>query len=473
MTSKLKLENKKSYPVDYKEQKLSLFKQGRYSGFLRPISYSIDLSILNGLAVFYLLKGKESFVFCLFISIGWIFLSLFSKFYQVYRYTKPVTIITLLGRQGLLFLLMVFAFSGLYHEMKIYPRPIVYYVALSFLFIGITKFSIYYLLQRYRVAFGGNYRKTVIFGLNQKTVALEGFFRTNKEYGYTHIKTFDLRNTPPNYISDCLKFVVKNNIDEIYCSISELTDDQLDEIIDFADNNLKILKFVPDSKEIYSKKLKYEYYDYIPILSMRTIPLEESLNMILKRAFDILFSVFVIVFILSWLTPIVGILIIIETRGPIFFKQSRNGFNYQEFECYKFRSMTPNRDAHLYQATRGDQRVTKVGAFLRKTSIDELPQFFNVLFGDMSVVGPRPHMVSHTDMYAKRIDKFMVRHFVKPGITGLAQTRGFRGEVETDQDIIGRVKYDIFYIENWSLLLDLKIIAQTFVNAVKGEEKAY
>ena len=135
--------------------------------------------------------------------------------------------------------------------------------------------------------------------------------------------------------------------------------------------------------------------------------------------------------------------------------------------------MTPNKDANLYQATRGDQRVTKIGKFIRKTSIDELPQFYNVLFGDMSVVGPRPHMVSHTNMYAKRIDKFMVRHFVKPGITGLAQTSGFRGEVETDKDIIGRVKYDIFYIENWSLLLDLKIISQTFIDAIEGDDKAY
>ena len=135
--------------------------------------------------------------------------------------------------------------------------------------------------------------------------------------------------------------------------------------------------------------------------------------------------------------------------------------------------MKPNKDAHLYQATKDDKRITKVGKFLRKTSIDELPQFYNVLFGDMSIVGPRPHMVSHTNMYAKRIDKFMVRHFVKPGITGLAQISGFRGEVETDKDIIGRVKYDIFYIENWSFLLDLKIISQTFLKTLIGDKKAY
>jgi putative colanic acid biosynthesis UDP-glucose lipid carrier transferase len=135
--------------------------------------------------------------------------------------------------------------------------------------------------------------------------------------------------------------------------------------------------------------------------------------------------------------------------------------------------MEVNHDADSLQATAKDPRITLIGSFLRKTSIDELPQFFNVLFGDMAVVGPRPHMVSHTNMYAKRIDKFMVRHFVKPGITGLAQISGFRGEVESDKDIIGRVKYDIFYIENWSILLDLRIIYKTLMNAIKGEEKAY
>ena len=124
-------------------------------------------------------------------------------------------------------------------------------------------------------------------------------------------------------------------------------------------------------------------------------------------------------------------------------------------------------------ASTNDIRVTRIGKFIRKTRIDELPQFFNVLLGDMSVVGPRPHMVSHTEMYAKSVDKFMVRHFIKPGITGLAQTSGYRGEVENDRDIIGRVKYDIFYIENWSLLLDIKVIFMTVLNAIKGEEKAY
>ncbi|WP_369999072.1 undecaprenyl-phosphate glucose phosphotransferase [Winogradskyella sp.] len=451
---------------------MSLFKHGRYSGYLRPISYLIDLSIINGLAILFLLKGNDPIVFSTYISTSWILLSIYSNFYEVYRYTRPISILSLIVRQLILFLLLTFAFSGLYNEMQIYPKAIVKYTLLCFLLIGILKFTVYYLLQKYRMSFGGNFRSTVIFGTNKKTLALETFFNKNPEYGYVHQKTFNFKKNEVT-LKECFEYVLEEGVDEIYCSISELTNAQIADIVDFADNNLKILKFIPDSKEIYSKRLRYEYYDYIPILTLRTIPLEDSANTIIKRAFDILFSSIVIVFVLSWLTPLIAILIKLESKGPVFFKQSRNGFNYQEFDCYKFRSMTPNKDAHLYQATRGDQRVTKVGKFIRKTSIDELPQFFNVLFGDMSVVGPRPHMVSHTNMYAKKIDKFMVRHFVKPGITGLAQVSGFRGEVETDKDIIGRVKYDIFYIENWSILLDIKIIAQTFINAVRGEEKAY
>ncbi|MCK8481799.1 undecaprenyl-phosphate glucose phosphotransferase [Psychroserpens algicola] len=452
---------------------MSLFKQGRYSGYLRPISYLIDLSIINGLAILYFFKNIDPVVFVVFSSIAWVTLSVYSKFYEVYRYTREVKIFSLILSQMVLFTLVMFAFSGYYHNLDIYPLTIFKYILFVFLGIAFFKFTVYYLLQKYRVSFGGNFRRTVIFGANKKTHALENFFNKNPEYGYVHLKTFSFKDKKETKLQDYFDYIIEEDIDEIYCSISELSNQQISDIADFADNNLKILKFLPDNKDIYSKKLKYEYYDYIPILSLRNIPLEDSFNMVIKRFFDIVFSSLVIIFILSWLTPIIAILIKLESKGPIFFKQSRNGFNYKEFDCYKFRSMTPNKNAHLYQATRGDQRITKIGKFIRKTSIDELPQFFNVLFGDMSVVGPRPHMVSHTNMYAKKIDKFMVRHFVKPGITGLAQISGFRGEVETDKDIIGRVKYDIFYIENWSLLLDLKIITQTFTNAIKGEDKAY
>jgi putative colanic acid biosynthesis UDP-glucose lipid carrier transferase len=327
-------------------------------------------------------------------------------------------------------------------------------------------------LNKYRAVLGGNIRNVIVIGDNEKTRQLINIFDTKLHFGYKFQKGFTVKNEDFS-LQKCFDYIIENNINEIYFSVADLSNKQINKLIDFADNNLRELKFIPDNKDLYSKKLKYEYYEYIPILSLRTIPIQDPVNMIIKRVFDVLLSSFIIIFVLSWLTPILAIIIKLESKGPVFFKQSRNGFNFQEFECYKFRSMTPNKDAHLQQAKKGDQRITKVGAFIRKTSMDELPQFFNVLFGTMSVVGPRPHMVSHTNLYAQSVDKFMVRHFVKPGITGLAQISGFRGEVETDKDIINRVKFDIFYIENWSLLLDLKIMFQTFFNTLKGDKKAY
>jgi putative colanic acid biosynthesis UDP-glucose lipid carrier transferase len=267
--------------------------------------------------------------------------------------------------------------------------------------------------------------------------------------------------------------VIQEKIDEIFCSVTELNNEQLIGLTDFADNNLRTLKFIPDTAAVLSKHLQYDYYGLTPVLSLREIPLDDIAHKFAKRTFDILFSLFVITCLMSWLTPLVAIIIKTESKGPVFFKQSRNGLDYKEFTCFKFRSMVPNTTAHLHQVKRGDLRITKIGRFLRKTSVDELPQFFNVLLGDMSVVGPRPHMVSHTHMYAERIDKFMVRHFVKPGITGLAQVSGYRGEVETEEDIKGRVRNDIYYIENWNIALDIRIISKTIANVFRGEEKAY
>ncbi|WP_233266003.1 undecaprenyl-phosphate glucose phosphotransferase [Formosa sp. L2A11] len=452
---------------------MGTFKQGRYSGYLRPISYAIDLSIINGLALMFFFPIVHPLLYISLVSSIWIILSLYSNFYEVYRFTREVTIMSLLLKQAVLFTLIVFAYFGFRHHLNIKTSIVLSYVGSVFGLITLAKFTIFYLLQKYRASFGGNVRNTVIIGRSRQTSALSTFFTKNPEYGYSLKKVFSLKDKNQVALEACFHFIKVNKIDEIYCSIAELSNNQILQVVSFADNNLKILKFLPDNKEIYTKKLKYEYYDFIPILSLRNIPLQEDVNLFFKRLFDIAFSVLIIVFILSWLTPILAIIIKLESKGPVFFKQSRNGFNYKEFQCYKFRSMTPNTKANMYQATKGDLRVTKVGKFIRKTSIDELPQFYNVFFGDMSVVGPRPHMVSHTHMYAKRIDKFMVRHFVKPGITGLAQVSGFRGEVETDKDIINRVKYDIFYIENWSILLDIKIIFQTMLNALKGEDKAY
>lgn len=448
------------------------YKHRRYSGFIKPLFAIIDLIIIISSIFLFEINLNNVYFFILYASLVWIIISIIDDFYEIQRHTRIVQIITVLLKQTTLFAIILYAFIGFFKQPNVSRLALGNYLLTIFLLVSLFKFITYFLLKKYRAELGGNRRNVIVIGENEKTSQLIHIFNSRTDFGYKFKARFNVQDNNFN-LQSCFDFVIENNIDEIYFSAKELSNKQINMLIDFADNNLRELKFIPDNKDIYSKKLKYEYYDYIPILSLREIPLQEPINKILKRGFDIIFSAAVIVFILSWLTPLIAILIKLESKGPVFFKQSRNGFNYKEFDCYKFRSMTPNKDANVNQATRGDQRVTKVGKFIRKTSIDELPQFFNVLFGDMSVVGPRPHMVSHTNMYAKRIDKFMVRHFVKPGITGLAQISGFRGQVETDKDIIGRVKYDIFYIENWSLLLDLKIIFQTARNTIRGEEKAY
>ncbi len=196
-------------------------------------------------------------------------------------------------------------------------------------------------------------------------------------------------------------------------------------------------------------------------------------NRVLKRTFDIVFSLLVIVFVLSWMVPLLGILIKLESRGPVFFIQQRTGLFNSTFPCIKFRSMKVNSECDDVQASKTDPRVTRVGAFIRKNNIDEFPQFINVLLGHMSVVGPRPHMLSHTDEYSQLISDFMVRHSVKPGITGWAQIKGYRGPTITVDRMRSRVRHDIWYIENWSFLLDVKCVCMTVVNFVKGQENAF
>ena len=451
-----------------------IIRKGRYSGFIRPIAYTLDILIISTLAFLCLFKDfTAAIIFIVYIVFSWSVSAVRVRFYEIYRNTSLVKVISKIVPQAVLLILITFAFFGLFRKYSgINNRDVIKYLIACILLITLVKIGIFYILKNYRKKFGGNYRTPAIIGRNQKTLQLRDFFNNNPDYGYRLTSIIDIKNSKLD-ISDYFQEFIENDVDEIYCSTVELNNKQIKSIVDFADNNLIGVKFIPDDKNIYTKRLKYENYGVLPILSLRNIPLTDSINRAIKRTFDVVFSSLVIIFVLSWLTPIIGLLIKIESKGPVFFKQYRTGHNNIKFLCYKFRSMTQNKDAHLKQATKNDMRVTRVGKFIRKTSIDELPQFFNVFFGDMSVVGPRPHMISHTEMYAKKVHKFMVRHFVKPGITGLAQVKGYRGEIETDNDIINRVKFDIFYAENWSLIMDIKIIVQTILNAIKGEEKAY
>lgn len=274
-------------------------------------------------------------------------------------------------------------------------------------------------------------------------------------------------------VKDIIDYAIHNNIKEIYSTLLPDNNQNVQELLRQADKHFLRIKFVPDFTNMLRSNYHIDYMNHFPVISLRDEPLQEIRNQLFKRCFDIVFSTLVIVFLLSWLYPLLAVCIKLTSRGPVIFRQLRSGQDNKPFWCYKFRTMTVNEDADAQQATRNDVRVTKLGAFLRKTSMDELPQFFNVLLGDMSVIGPRPHMLMHTEQYSAIISKFMVRHFVKPGISGWAQIHGLRGGTETNELMEKRVEHDIWYMEHWSIFLDVKIIFRTVLNVFKGEEKAY
>lgn len=449
---------------------------GRYSKYLRPISISFDVLVITVLCLFFF---KELNINCLYYliyqTLAWGIIAFFVKFYEVYRFTTPVEITAKIAQQGVLFLLVTIAFFPFSKEVMFSGKAIAYFMVSSFALITLFKYLLFYYLKKYRIVTGSNLRNAIIIGYTPEAIRLKELFETRNDYGYRFLGFFSDKKSNANItgkLADLRSFVLINKVDEIYCSLNEMSNDELKNLVEFADENRKTIKFIPDTKEIFSKNLKMEYYEVFPVLSLRKTMLHDPATKAFKRMFDIVFSFIVIVGLLSWLTPILAILIKMESSGPVFFRQGRPGIDEKEFFCYKFRSMRINKTTEK-EASKNDPRVTKVGRMLRKTSLDEMPQFINVLLGDMSVVGPRPHLWSQNKAYGNRIKKYMVRHYVKPGITGLAQVRGFRGEIETDEDMINRIKYDVFYIENWSLLLDIKIIIQTVINIFKGEEKAY
>ena len=467
------------------------FIRGRYSWVLRPILIVYDLFVINFLAYQSLNFNSQDLYFfesdffnnkyllyLIYTIVFWLISSYLIKFYDVYRYTSSLNILTLITKQFFVYGFAVFAFVGVFRSINIRAIETLKYLLYTFIAIGFIKLFSYYILKSFRLYLKGNLRNIVVIGGGESVSELKNIFLKRKELGYKINAVFNNSNDKAvtGTIKDSFEYLENNNaVDEIYCAIDELSETEINEYVRYANLYHCNIKFIPNTKKLFTKRLKTDYYNYIPVLSIQEVTLNNEINKFLKRTFDVLFSLFIIIFIMSWLSIILFIIIKLESKGPLFYKHKRTGINYKVFNCYKYRSMLITEEVKGTYVKENDNRVTVIGKFLRKTSIDELPQFINVLIGDMSVVGPRPHMLSYTEAYSKKINKynFIFRHNVKPGITGLAQIKGYRGEVKRDKDIINRIKYDIFYIENWSLLLDFKIIIQTFINIIKGEDKAY
>ncbi|MFT7155084.1 MAG: putative colanic acid biosynthesis UDP-glucose lipid carrier transferase [Parvicella sp.] len=359
-----------------------------------------------------------------------------------------------------------------------YSRQHLFISYLVFTFLLIFWRSIWHYFIRYYRTKGYNLRNVVIVGYGETATDLERFFRFNPAVGYKFLGYFD--NNPDEArgrflgrVLDLQNYVKEHAVDVIFCCLPRLYDDEVKRLIDFAENNLIKVKIVSQFSKLGNKSLSIQRYGDIPIINVGAIPLDNRSNQVIKRFFDIIFSSLVLIFIFSWLIPIIGLFIKLESNGPIFFKQSRNGRENHPFLCWKFRTMVINNESDSKQATKYDPRITRIGAILRKTSIDELPQFINVFIGDMSVVGPRPHPIKLNEQFQPKIDRFIQRHAVKPGITGLAQAKGFRGETSVFSDMSGRVRLDRFYVKNWSLVLDVKIIVLTMTSMMKGSENAY
>jgi len=445
------------------------------SQLIVPISILIHLILVNGVLAWFIPEVYFNSNSMLFFNATWLLSAYAIDYYPTSRKERFFTNFHKPIQLYLLFALGYFAWFSLSNT----PLGTIGFHSnlLLGLFASLLGYRVlfYYARGKYREV-GGNAVNVVVIGRDRNLKKIRNVF-DEPDLGYRYLGYFDNSHSKsPTYlgkVEEAFTYLKQKEVHQVFCIASRLSQAQLFNLMAYADNNLIKLKIVPDNKEIFTRAMTIELYDNVPVLNLRELPLETQYAKVLKRGFDIFFALLVIIGILSWLSPLIFILQRMDSNEPLFFKQKRHGVNRKVFWCYKFRSMTTTADADTKMMTKNDKRVTKLGRILRRTSIDELPQFFNVLLGDMSVVGPRPHMELHTEKYQTSVDKYLVRHFVKPGITGLAQIKGYRGEIVEQSDIVNRTRLDIFYVEKWSLWLDVKIIIKTVLNAVQGEEKAY
>ncbi|MCO5230762.1 MAG: undecaprenyl-phosphate glucose phosphotransferase [Chitinophagales bacterium] len=453
--------------------------------FILLISYLCALYFSLG-SLYYLLDAKYQQLF-IYLNLIYLISGKLSGTFNMYRNTQVTTIAAMLVKlfffQIILSFSYIVVFKDLNDTFKLSREVLLYTYGISLVLTTIWRFSFFKLVRYFRSR-GHNIKKAIIIGAGPTAQEFKRMLESRMEFGIAVLGFFDdeperfpqLQQQIKGNVSDAKRFAREHQIDEIFCALPYKQEEKIIDLINFSDKYLIRLKIVPDFSHFLTNqfhKLEIDYFDTYPVMMIRQEPLELFINRAAKRGFDFVFTIAVFATILWWLIPLIAILIKLSSKGPVFFVQERTGIKNKSFKVYKFRTMYVNGDANTIQATKGDTRITPLGAFLRKSNLDEIPQFINVLLGHMSIIGPRPHMLKHTEEYSKIIDKFMVRHFIKPGITGWAQVNGFRGETKNPHEMEERVKADIWYIENWSFLLDIRIVFMTIFNMIRGEEKAY
>lgn len=464
----------------------------RFSYLLRITLLFSDCIIVNGswlasYAIFYKLQAPSLAYYTVtnFIvyNISWLVAAFFLRLYQYDTLGRLENILRQTAKTTVVHISFLAVFLLITSEDVMFKRMLLVCLTILTAAFIVSRFFVTYIVE-FIIKKAKLHLKTAIVGYNETGVKLAEYFEGNSSI-YSFEGFFDndngLSNSSINKegnivgpIEKCIEFAVKNDIHEIYSTLLPDQHREVTKLVEVADRYCVRVRFVGSFSGNDDITLSYiEDIDSMPVMSLRAEPLHMLNNRVKKKIFDCVVSCLVIVLVLSWLVPIIGLLIKLESKGPVFFKQLRSGKNNKAFWCYKFRSMTVNDRSDELQATKNDFRVTKIGAFLRKTSLDEFPQFFNVLKGDMSIVGPRPHMLKHTEEYSALINKYMVRQFLKPGITGWAQVNGYRGETRHTSLMKKRVEHDIWYMENWSLMLDIRIIFMTMINVFRGEAAAY
>lgn len=461
-----------------------------YSIYFRITCFFTDLLIINlsYLFSFYTIStfyhedmkwNNRYLVGIVAFNLIWLFSSFVMRLYSQRAFSITESFFRRTYRAALMHFVLFMAFLFFTKSNIVQSVFLTSFAVMSVCFV-ISRFAMVY-TQQYIQKTTKHGKKIAILGYNSTAERLAAYFQKKKgDYVFEGFFDDDIakfaatgNNNFIGNMKNCFDYVEQNRIEEIYSTILPDQSLQVEQLVLVAEQKCVRVKFVPDFSKHLDERFYISFVEDFPIITLRKEPLDQINNRFKKRLFDIIFSSLVIILILSWLTPILAILIKIESKGPVFFKQKRSGRDNEPFWCLKFRSMRADNYKEELQATKDDPRITRIGAFIRRTSLDEMPQFFNVFMGHMSVVGPRPHMLAHTQQYSTVIDKFMVRHLLKPGITGWAQVNGYRGETEIPLQMQKRVEHDLWYMENWSLMLDVKIVFLTIINMVKGDKNAY
>ena len=447
-------------------------------------------AVVVGNILFFNLANDEGFVWntlylnkmVIITMLSWLFVVIHFKLYVVDALFSLEDFYSKSWRALLTQMILLYSYVFVLHD------NVLYFLGTKSNLIQLSFLLGYFLFSR--ILFTVLLTKIKRWVVNSHTVAIWGFNKTSIELAsqletnsyFTDFRGILNENSSVNYsnsedftlaLTDGIYNAAEQHINELYIVANPDFITDLNYFFELGDKHCMRLKFVPDFSLISRNQFSSSHLNNFHVIKPRFEPLQNSYNRLIKRAFDVFFSSLVIIFILSWLYPILAFLIKRQSKGPVLFKQLRSGLKNEPFWCYKFRSMYVNVGDESQQAQKEDARVTPIGKFLRCSSLDEMPQFFNVLIGNMSIVGPRPHMIKHTLDYNAQIDNFMVRHFVKPGITGLAQVSGLRGETKRISDMIRRVNKDIEYVQRWSLFTDIKICFLTVIVTLKGDVNAF